>query len=65
MNCVHQAALTIETFPGSIALQNSKRKSGVAVTPKAGCILDLGCPVDAPFLTPDVLLAGLRYLHAA
>ena len=65
MRCVHGEAMATESYPGSTAIQNALARTGLATVPKAGLFLDLNSPADAPYLSPDVLLEGLRHLEAA
>lgn len=65
MRMIHAAAINAGDFPGSLAMQNSIKRSHARVSPKTGCFLDLNSPVVSPFLMPEHLLAAVRHWDAA
>lgn len=65
MHMIHNAALAAEDFPGSLAIQNSIRRSGAKVPPRTGCVLDLNSPVESPFLTDELLCRALMHFEDA
>lgn len=58
MRRVHGAAMRVKQYPGSPAIRECLKKRGYPEG-KLGAYLDLNAEIDAPWLTPRVLLGGL------